>query len=194
MMASTDPRVAEYMAKPFARLIVRDPEGTYSARVVEFRGCYAGGDTEEEAARNLTEAMQAWIESELEEGRTIPEPALVGTYSGNTRLRLPRSLHERAAQRAELEGVSLNQLFVSAIAGYLGGADALAELRGDLVALKVDISTQVNTQVNIERADTREALPSQQLYLAAAAAKNFVAFDSISKKQLINMPLIDDED
>ena len=120
VMAKTDRSVAEYMARPYARLIIRDPEGTYSARVVEFPGCFSGGETEAEAARNLTDAMESWIESELEEERDIPEPAWAGDYSGNIRLRLPRSLHAQAAHRAQLDGASLNQLFVTAIASYLG--------------------------------------------------------------------------
>ena len=137
-MANVDPRVAEHMAKPYARLIIRDPEGTYSARVIEFPGCFSGGETEAEAAENLTDAMESWIESELEEERDIPEPAWAGDYSGNIRLRLPRSLHAQAAHRAELDGASLNQLFVTAIAHYLGRVEELgtvesrhqADLRG----------------------------------------------------------------
>ena len=124
-MANVDPRVAEHMAKPYARLIIRDPEGTYSARVIEFPGCFSGGETEAEAAENLTDAMESWIESELEEERDIPEPAWAGDYSGNIRLRLPRSLHAEAAHRAELDGASLNQLFVTAIARYLGRVEVL---------------------------------------------------------------------
>lgn len=137
-MADADPRVAKHMAKPYARLIIRDPEGTYSARVVEFPGCFSGGETEAEAARNLTDAMESWIESELEEERNIPEPAWAGEYSGNIRLRLPRSLHAQAAHRADLDGASLNQLFVTAIAHYLGRVEEVggaggrhrADLRG----------------------------------------------------------------
>ena len=133
-MANADRRVAEHMAKPYARLIIRDPEGTYSARVIEFPGCFSGGETETEAARNLTDAMESWIESELEEERDIPEPAWAGDYSGNIRLRLPRSLHAQAAHRAQLDGASLNQLFVTAIAHYLGRIEELRAVESQATA------------------------------------------------------------
>ncbi len=41
-----------------------------------------------------------------------PEDAAAG-YSGQIRLRLPRSLHERLARLSMAEGVSLNQMMVA---------------------------------------------------------------------------------
>jgi predicted HicB family RNase H-like nuclease len=48
----------------------------------------------------------------------------VREYSGQLRLRLPRSLHGRLVQEAELDGVSLNTLIVSWLAERAGVAAA----------------------------------------------------------------------
>lgn len=68
-----DPRVAEIMRGSYTLIVTRDPEGTYSSQVLEFPGCFSGGATAAEAASNIEEAMVLWIESELEQGRPIPE-------------------------------------------------------------------------------------------------------------------------
>ena len=45
-----------------------------------------------------------------EEGSPIPSPRPQPTYSGQLRLRMPKSLHQAMAARADQEGVSLNTL------------------------------------------------------------------------------------
>jgi hypothetical protein len=75
---------------------------------------------------NLNEAMAAWIEAALEAGQTIPDPVATAGYSGRVLLRLPKSVHREAARRAEMDGVSLNQYLVAAVAGRVG-ADELAD-------------------------------------------------------------------
>ena len=69
-----DARVTEIMRDAYTLVVTRDPEGTYSSEVLEFPGCFSGGDTAAEAIANLEQAMELWIESELEEGRPIPPP------------------------------------------------------------------------------------------------------------------------
>ena len=64
--------------------------------------------------------MQAWVESELDQGRAIPEPIEEREYSGRLSLRIPSSLHQQLAHRAELNRTSLNRTIVDAIAAYLG--------------------------------------------------------------------------
>ena len=69
-----DPRVSEIMRGSYTLIVTCDPEGTYSAQVLELPGCFSGGATAAEAASNIEGAMALWIESELEQGRPIPEP------------------------------------------------------------------------------------------------------------------------
>ena len=113
--------IEEIAARPYHRVFVRDPEGSYSASVLEFQGCFSGGDTPEEAAAGIEGAMRDWLEAVIETGQHVPEPFGSQTFSGKLVLRLPQSLHERCALRASTEGVSLNHLLVTAVSSYMGG-------------------------------------------------------------------------
>lgn len=124
-------QVEELMKKAYHRIIVRDPEGSFSSRVLEFDGCFAGGATSEEAAEALEEVMALWLEVELEQGHEIPEPFGSREHSGRLNLRMPSSLHERAALRAAVEGVSLNQLLVAAVSAHLGAAVTSSRVGAD---------------------------------------------------------------
>jgi len=112
---------AEYLKKPYGRLLVPEEEGGYRAEIIEFPGCFAEGDTAAEAAANLEDAAQSWLESTIARGQTVPEPMDELDYSGKLVVRLPKSLHRRAAYAANREGVSLNQFIVSSIAEQIGG-------------------------------------------------------------------------
>ncbi len=118
----------QYLRKPYARVIMPDDSGRYAAQVLEFAGCFAEGDTPEEAYENLEEAAENWVDSADSQGMAIPEPFASQGYSGTVSLRLPRSMHRRAAEFAHRDGVSLNQFLVSAIAARVGAEDLLAVL------------------------------------------------------------------
>ena len=97
-------RVAEIMRNAYTLVVTRDPEGTYSSEVLEFPGCFSGGDTAAEAVSNLERAMELWIESELEEGRPIPAPTGAAGLAGSLRYEdggasdAPRSAREQVSQ------------------------------------------------------------------------------------------------
>lgn len=46
----------------------------YIAEVPELPGCMAHGDTQEEALRNINDAMGLWIDTAKEFGDPVPEP------------------------------------------------------------------------------------------------------------------------
>src|SRR3990170_1152227 len=121
-----DAEIAEYVARPYSRVLVPDSSGRYFAEVLEFPGCFSEGNTPGEAMENLNQAMEAWIEAALDTGQAIPDPIATAGYSGRVLLRLPKSLHREAARRAEMDGVSLNQYLVAAVAAAVG-ADDLAD-------------------------------------------------------------------
>lgn len=50
--------------------------GCYLATVPELPGCMSDGATHEEAARNITDAIEAWIEEAEALGRPVPSPAV----------------------------------------------------------------------------------------------------------------------
>jgi predicted RNase H-like HicB family nuclease len=51
-----------------------DEDGCWIADVPDLRFCSAHGDTPEEAAREITIAMTAWLECALERDRILPSP------------------------------------------------------------------------------------------------------------------------
>lgn len=121
LKTTTDPMdPAAYLKRPYMRSVVPQEDGTYFAEIVEFPGCIATGETPEQAYTLLEEVAESWIEASLRAGRNVPEPLQEVEYSGKTVLRMPKSVHRKAALAADLEGVSLNQFVVNAIAMALG--------------------------------------------------------------------------
>jgi predicted RNase H-like HicB family nuclease len=56
----------------FSAIVGRETEG-YWARCPELQGCYAQGDTYEEALNNLREALALHVEDRLACGEEIPQ-------------------------------------------------------------------------------------------------------------------------
>lgn len=117
-----DIKAQEVLKKPYTRSLVPDEEsGTFTARLVEFPGCLAQGDSPAEAYERLEAAAESWIEAALEMRQEIPQPGSGSEFSGRFALRLPRSLHRQVAELAELDGTSLNQFIVGTLAEKVGG-------------------------------------------------------------------------
>jgi len=123
-MEHKDPK--SYLQLPYTRVLIPEPDGDYSAEILEFPGCFAVGESPNEAIKNLEEIAESWIESMLEQGQAIPPPSANQNHSGKFALRLPKDLHRLAARKAARDGVSLNKYFVTAIAAWVG-ADNLME-------------------------------------------------------------------
>ena len=99
-----------YMNLPYKMEIVPDTEeGGFVALFPDLPGCITSGDTIEEVALNLMDAKRAWLEAELEAERSIPEPKDINDYSGQFKLRIPKSLHRMLAEHSKREGISMNQ-------------------------------------------------------------------------------------
>lgn len=105
--------VEEYMKLPYTIELTPDTdEGGFVASYPDLPGCLSIGDTAEEAVANALDAKRAWLEAALEEGIEIQEPAGLKDYSGQFKLRIPKSLHKSLAERSRQEGVSMNQYCV----------------------------------------------------------------------------------
>jgi predicted HicB family RNase H-like nuclease len=74
----------------------------------------------EKAERKSLKNFLKTLQAALDLGQDIPVPSTSQDYGGKIALRLPRSLHRRAAELADREGVSLNQFLVAAIAEKVG--------------------------------------------------------------------------
>jgi antitoxin HicB len=94
--------------------------GGYLVEFPDIPGCMADGETIEEALHGAEDALTSWVLTAQEHGDLIPEPSTNINYSGQWRIRLPRSLHAALASRARHEGVSLNMLAATLLAQGLG--------------------------------------------------------------------------
>ena len=102
-----------YMGLPYRIEIVKEQEeGGYVLHCPELPGCITCGATVQEGLEMLEDAKKCWFTACLEDGDPIPEPARLEDYSGQFKLRLPKSLHKQLAQRSSEEGVSMNQYCV----------------------------------------------------------------------------------
>ncbi len=101
---------AEYMQLPYRLEIVPDTaEGGFVARYPELPGCLTCGETMAETVANAEDAKRCWLSAALEDGAAIPLPQAHKNYSGQFKLRIPKSLHRALAEHAKQEGMSMNQ-------------------------------------------------------------------------------------
>lgn len=102
-------------------IIWSEDDGEYVATCPAFPGLSALGETEAEALAEAKIALDLFIKTCQDKGIPLPESDVAGEYSGQFRVRLPKSLHRRAAQMAALDGVSLNQFVAGAVEARVGG-------------------------------------------------------------------------
>jgi predicted RNase H-like HicB family nuclease len=119
-------KATEYLKQPYGRVVVPEDDGTFRAEIVEFPGCIAVGDTAAEALANLESVAESWLQATIAKGLHVPEPIENTEFSGKLVVRLPKTLHKKAAHAAAREGVSLNQFIVSCIAEQVGARSAEA--------------------------------------------------------------------
>jgi antitoxin HicB len=60
----------------YTAIYEEDPEGGFVVSVPTLPGCYSQGETLEEAERNITEAIELYIETLQEEHKDAPEEHL----------------------------------------------------------------------------------------------------------------------
>ena len=107
-----------YEALQYRINIIPDTEeGGFTVSYPELPGCFSCGDTIEEALSNSVDAKREWFAACMEEGLHIPEPA-AEEYSGQFRIRVPKSLHRRISENAKAEGVSMNSYCTFILARY----------------------------------------------------------------------------
>lgn len=99
-----------YMGLTYRVEIIEDKEeGGYAFSCPELKGCVTCADTLEQGFKMIVDAKKSWFTACLEEGIQIPEPSRIDNYSGQFKLRLPKSLHKTLAERSRQEGISMNQ-------------------------------------------------------------------------------------
>ena len=112
-MAKSKKNLTYYMSLPYKMELIPDlEEGGYTVCYPDLPGCLTCGETVEEAFNNAMDAKKEWIKAALEEGIEIDEPCTEensSEYSGQFKLRIPKSLHHSLAKHAKREGISMNQ-------------------------------------------------------------------------------------
>ena len=105
--------VEYYMSLPYRMEIIPDmEEGGFTACFPELPGCLTCADTLEAVVSNAEDAKKAWLEAAIEDEIDIYEPVdeqVISSYSGQFKIRMPKSLHRALAAHAKLEGISMNQ-------------------------------------------------------------------------------------
>ena len=100
----------DYMKLPYRMEVIPDQvEGGFVISFPDLPGCITCGNTIENAIANTEDAKKAWLEAALADGIIIPEPNSLETYSGQFKLRIPKSLHCSLAEHSKQEGISMNQ-------------------------------------------------------------------------------------
>ena len=74
--------VQKYMKLPYTIKLIPEEDGTYYVAVDELPGCASMGDTVEEALEMIKDAMEGWLESNIDRGLEIPLPNVMREYSG----------------------------------------------------------------------------------------------------------------
>ena len=99
------------------RLVKQDGEEMYEARVAELPDVATCGSTYAEAYEAAVDAICGLQRMFAAKGKTLPPPEVVETeFSGRVTLRMSKSIHGAIHRFAALEGVSLNQWIVEAVA------------------------------------------------------------------------------
>ena len=98
-----------YKSLPYCIEVYPDGNDGYAAVCPDLPGCSSTGATREAAISGIDTAMESWLVNALNKGIDIPEPDRLDDYSGQFKLRLPKSLHRQLAINAKKEGISMNQ-------------------------------------------------------------------------------------
>lgn len=96
------------MSKYSMNTIWSNEDNGYIATVKEFPGLSAFGETRAEAIKQAERALEGFLKVYQEDGCELPKPYTSKQFSGQLRLRMPKSLHASLSEEADREGVSLN--------------------------------------------------------------------------------------
>ena len=71
----TNKTLQYYLSLPYTIELTPDKDGYWFASIPLLKGCMTQGESREEALAMIDEAKELWLETALEEGVSIPEPA-----------------------------------------------------------------------------------------------------------------------
>lgn len=103
------------------KLFWSDEDEGYIATCLEFPTLSAFGETPKIALAEAHIALDLFIEEYKVMNKSLPKPHSLIEFSGQFRVRLPKSLHRQLVEKAESEDVSLNSLLISYLSKAVTG-------------------------------------------------------------------------
>ena len=100
-------------------------EGGYALSCPELKGCITCADTIQQGFEMIQDAKKCWFTACVEDGVPIPEPDGINEYSGQFKLRVPKSLHKALAERSRQEGISINQYCLYLLSNGVGVSNTI---------------------------------------------------------------------
>ena len=99
-----------YMGLSYRIEVVEDKEeGGFALNCPELPGCITCAESISQGFEMIEDAKKCWFAACLEDSIPIPEPRQINDYSGQFKLRIPKSLHKTLTERSRQEGISMNQ-------------------------------------------------------------------------------------
>ncbi len=143
------------------------------------------GETPEAAIAELQVVLDAAIEIYQAEGWPLPGEVQSTQPSGKFALRLPKTLHARLAQRADLDGVSLNTLIVTLLAEGLGTATSQAAMQELLRKWTTSVADRVADIVAF-----RQHVPATRLVQRTDEQRRYASevVSVSSEKRIVRLP------
>lgn len=103
-------KIEKYLTLSYKLEIIHDEdEGGYVASYPELPGCITCAPTIQEAIAMIDDAKKEWLHAAIDSGMEIPFPSKKEKYSGQFKIRMPKSLHRQLAEHSREEGISMNQ-------------------------------------------------------------------------------------
>lgn len=85
----------------------------FCGRVAEIKNIYVEETSINKAYAKVIEEIEIFIDHYKEHNLEIPEPFAKRVYSGELRVRLGKDLHQKVAQAAAHQGISLNKFIIN---------------------------------------------------------------------------------
>lgn len=138
-----------------------EDDGGYIATCPDFPGFMAFGETYEGAVKEAKSVLKMLIESYKERSKPLPDATVLSEYSGQIRLRMPKSLHKDLTIAAEKEGVSLNVYMVSLLAERRAAKDIATEIIEQMEHMQKKLVSEIKGSEESSRLQTSTPYISQ---------------------------------
>lgn len=112
-----------YLSQNYKVEVVKDEgEEGYVFSIPALKGCLTCSRDLATGFKLLEDAKREWLSAALEDGYEIQSGESQNNFSGQFKLRIPKSLHKELAERSKQEGVSMNQYCLYLLAKSMRGA------------------------------------------------------------------------